>query len=111
MLCPQTLQISYHPQSNRNVMNMKENSEMDEEGNPFFQKKSEIDIEETLHRFIEKIKRLQKERTELIREIEQLGEEAEREAKELEREVSMLKQQAMSLNEVLRTMHTHRKRI
>lgn len=81
-------------------------------GNPFFERKkeNEIDIEEALHKFMDKVKRLQKERSELIREIEELGEEAEREAKELEKEVSMLKKQAMALNEVLRTMRTRTKR-
>lgn len=60
-------------------------------------------------KFIEKVKRLQKERLELIREIEELGQQAEREAKKLEREVSKLKKQATALNEVLRDIRTRRK--
>lgn len=92
---------------------MQGNSDVDEEGNPFFQRKrnTEIDIEDALSKFIDKIKKLQKERSELIREIEELGEEAEQEAKQLEKEVSMLKKQAMALNDVLRDMRTRKKQI
>ena len=99
-------------------MKMQENPEMDDEENSYFKetnsllgkrKQTENDVEEALCKFIEKVKRLQKERLELVREIEELGEQAEQEAKKLEREVSTLKKQATTLNEVLRDIRTRRK--
>jgi len=87
------------------------NQKMVDGGNPFLgkRKKTENDIEEALSRLVEKVKHLQKERLELIREIEELGEQAEHEAKKLESEVSTLKKQATTLNEVLRDIRTHKK--
>ena len=78
----------------------------DENSYEFYGKKkdTEIDLEKALDKFLEKARRLQKERAELIREIEELGEEMEKETEGLEREVSTLKEQAMSLKEVLSTM-------
>jgi uncharacterized protein YlxW (UPF0749 family) len=83
-------------------------------GNPsrYFKKTKEDEVKytEILGNLLDRLKRLEKERTQVVDEIEQLGEEAEREAEELEREVSSLKERAVELREVLNAMRA-RKRI
>jgi len=99
---------------------MQQKQEMNDEGesyareaNSFFGKKKQTEnqsqIEEALRTFIEKVKRLQKEKLELVREIEELGEQVEKEAQKLESEVSTLKKQVTTLNEVLRDVRTRGK--
>ena len=95
------------------MIQMQEDPEMDDEENSYFGKRkqteNENEIEAALRKFIEKVKRLQKERLELVREVEELGEQVEQEAKKLESEVSTLKKQATTLNEVLRDIRTRKK--
>ena len=71
------------------------------------EEETEIDIGAELD-MRARMKKLQKERTELLRSVEELKDDAEREAKKLEREVSALKEHAMVFRETLRKMCTRR---
>ena len=72
------------------------------------EEETEIDIGVELDHVLRRVKRLQKERTELLRSVEKLKDDVEREAKKLEREVSALKEHAMVFRETLRKMCTRR---
>jgi len=82
-------------------------------GNPtrYFKKakEEEASYTEMLGDLLDKLKKLEKERTQVIEEIEQLGEEAEKEAEELEREVSNLKERAVELRELLHAMRSRKR--
>lgn len=64
---------------------------------------------EVLGRLLQRLKSLDKQRTDLIQEIERLGEEAEKEAEKQEKELSTLMEQAVALKEVLEAMHSRNK--
>jgi seryl-tRNA synthetase len=89
-------------------------SRNDEGSDPprYFRKSGEeehIKLTEVLDRLAQRLKTLDKERADLVEEIYQLGEEAEKEAEELGRELSTLKGQTAELEEVLSTIHAHRR--
>jgi len=69
----------------------------------------EVKLTEVLGRLAQRLKSLDKERADLVEEIYQLGEEAEKEAEELGKELSTLKGQTVELEEVLSTIHAHRR--
>ena len=72
------------------------------------EEETDIDIGTRLDNLLKKVKKLQKERTELLRNVEELKEDAKREAKNLEREVSTLKEHAMIFRETLKEMRTRK---
>jgi phenylalanyl-tRNA synthetase alpha subunit len=73
-------------------------------------KNEEVRYTEILGDLLEKLKKLDKERSQVIEEIEQLAEEAEKETEDLEREITSLKERAVELRELLNAMRA-RKRI
>jgi len=68
-----------------------------------------VNLMEVLGGLLQRLKNLDKQRTDLIQEIERLGEEAEREAEKQEKELSTLMEQAVALKEVLEAMHSRNK--
>jgi len=60
-------------------------------------------------RLLQRLKSLDKQRTEVEEQIYQLGGEAQKEAENLEKELSTLKEQTKELEEVLNAIHAHRK--
>lgn len=68
-----------------------------------------VNLMEVLGRLLQRLKSLDKQRTDLIQEIERLGEEAEKEAEKQEKELSTLMEQAVALKEVLEAMHSRNK--
>ncbi|MEM3730537.1 MAG: hypothetical protein QW667_08275 [Candidatus Bathyarchaeia archaeon] len=75
----------------------------------FKKREEEVKYTEILGELLDRLKRLERERSQVIEEIEQLGEEAEKEAEELEKEVSSLKERAVELREVLNAMRARKK--
>ena len=69
----------------------------------------ETRLTEMLSGLLQRLKSLDRERTELVEEIYRLGEEAEKEAEELEKELSTLKKQTTEFEEVLSTIQAHRR--
>ena len=69
----------------------------------------EVSLTEVLGGLLQRLKSLDKQRTDLAEEIERLSEEAEKEAEDLEKELSTLKEQTRELEEVLNAIHAHRK--
>jgi chromosome segregation ATPase len=69
----------------------------------------EINLTEVLGGLLQRLKSLDKQRTDLEEDIYQLGGEAEKEAEDLEKELSTLKEQTRELEEVLSAIHAHRK--
>jgi hypothetical protein len=69
----------------------------------------EINLMEVLSGLLQRLKSLDKGRTDLAQEIERLGEEAEKEAEEQEKELSTLKEQAVALKKVLEAMRSRNK--
>ena len=69
----------------------------------------EVGLTEVLSGLLQRLKNLEKERAGLVEEIYRLGEEAEKEAEDLGKELSVLKGQTTELEEVLNTIHAHRK--
>jgi len=69
----------------------------------------EVNLMEILTGLLQRLKSLDKERTDIVHEIERLGEEAENEAEEQEKELSTLKEQTVALKEVLEAMHLRNK--
>ncbi|HVP16878.1 MAG TPA: hypothetical protein VMT42_05900 [candidate division Zixibacteria bacterium] len=57
----------------------------------------------------QRLKSLDRQRTDVEEDIYQLGEEAQKEAENLEKELSTLKEQTRELEEVLNAIHAHRK--
>ena len=78
--------------------------------NFFFRKEKEtnIDIGTKFDNLLRKVKKLQKEKTELLRNVEELKEDTKREAKKLEREVFTLKEHATMFRETLKEMRTRK---
>ncbi|HVP16557.1 MAG TPA: hypothetical protein VMT42_04250 [candidate division Zixibacteria bacterium] len=68
-----------------------------------------INLMEVLSGLLQRLKSLDKQRTDLRQEIERLGEEAEKEAEKQEKELSTLMEQAVALKEVLEAMHSRNK--
>ena len=69
----------------------------------------EVSLTEVLSGLLERLKNLNKQRTDLEQDIYQLGGEAEKEAEDLEKELSTLTKQTKELEEVLTVIHAHRK--
>jgi predicted nucleic acid-binding Zn-ribbon protein len=69
----------------------------------------ETSLTEVLAGLLQRLKTLDKERTDITDEIERLSEEAEKEAENMERELSTLKEQAVAVREVLETMRSRRR--
>jgi hypothetical protein len=68
-----------------------------------------INLMDVLSGLLQRLKSLDKGRTDLAQEIERLGEEAEKEAEEQEKELSILKEQAVALKELLEDMRSRNK--
>jgi seryl-tRNA synthetase len=71
----------------------------------------EAGLTEVLSGLLQRLKNLDKERTDLVEEIYRLGEEAEKEAEDLGKELSVLKGQTTELEQVLNAIHAHRKAV
>lgn len=71
--------------------------------------KEEINLMDVLSGLLQRLKSLDKGRTDLEQEIQRLGEEAEREVEEQEKELSTLKEQTVALREVLEAMRSRNK--
>lgn len=100
------------PEMTEEEINPESRADEDRDPPKFFRKpreEEEIRLTEVLARVIQKLRSLDKERTELVEEIERLGEEAENESEEMEKELSTLKEQAVSLKEVLEEMRSRRR--
>ena len=69
----------------------------------------EVNLTEVLSGLLQRLKSLDKQRTDLEQDIYQLGGEAEKEAEDLEKELSTLKEQTRELEEVLSAIQAHRK--
>ena len=94
-------------------INPKSNS--DEDRNPpkytFSRPREEkkVNLMEVLAGHLQRLKSLDKRRTDVEEEIYQLGGEAQKEAENLEKELSTLQEQTKELEEVLNAIHAHRK--
>jgi hypothetical protein len=69
----------------------------------------EMSLTEVLGELLQRLKSLDKQRTDLAEEIERLSEEAEKEAGNMERELTTLKEQAVAVKGVLETMRSRRR--
>ena len=80
--------------------------------NRFFGKEkwTQIDFVEGLEEFLNRVRRLHKERAELIRDIEEVEEEVRMRARELQSEVSILREQVMAFKESLSKMRMRKSR-
>jgi septal ring factor EnvC (AmiA/AmiB activator) len=94
-------------------INLKSRDDEDRDPPKYFRKpkeeEEEVRLTEVLSGLLQRLKSLDRERTEVVDEIEKLGEEAEKETEELEKELSTLREQAGSLKEVLEQMRSRRK--
>jgi len=93
-------------------INLKSKNDEDRDPPRYFRKpkeEEEIRLTEVLSGLLQKLKSLDRERTEVVEEIEKLGEEAEKETEELEKELSTLREQAGALKEVLEAMRSRRR--
>jgi predicted nucleic acid-binding Zn-ribbon protein len=72
-------------------------------------REEETNLTEVLGGLLQRLKSLDKQRTDLADEIGRLSEDAEKEAEDLERELSTLREQAVALKEVLEAMRARRK--
>ena len=70
---------------------------------------AKANLMEVLGGLIQRLKSLDKQRTDVEEDIYQLGGEAQKEAENLEKELSTLKEQTRELEEVLNAIHVHRK--
>ena len=70
---------------------------------------AKVNPTEVLGGLTQRLKSLDRQRTDVEEDIYQLGGEAQKEAENLERELSTLKQQTRELEEVLNAIHAHRK--
>jgi seryl-tRNA synthetase len=92
--------------------NLKSKDDEDRDPPRYFRKpkeEEEIRLTEVLSGLLQRLKSLDRERTEVVEEIYRLGEEAEKQAEELEKELSTLKKQTTEFEEVLSTIHAHRR--
>ena len=97
-------------ETTKEKMNLRSRNNEDRDPPRYFGKpREEVKPTEVLDRLLQRLKNLDKERADIVEEIYQLGEEAEKEAEQLGRELSSLKAQTAELEEVLRTIHAHRK--
>ena len=92
-------------------MNLESRNEGDRNASKYFGKRKEEDVKltEVLSGLLQRLKSLDKERTNLVGEIERLSEEAEKEASEQEKELSTLKEEVSALREVLEEMRSRRR--
>jgi seryl-tRNA synthetase len=99
---------SHEPSSEMETKSASESAR--DSGGHFSMKKEEktLTLSEVLDRLLERMNKLEKERTELVAEIYAIGEQAEKEAEDLGKELSTLKEQTGELTEVLNTIRTHR---
>jgi DNA repair exonuclease SbcCD ATPase subunit len=70
---------------------------------------AKVNLMEVLGGLIQRLKSLDRQRTDVEEDIYQLGGEAQKEAENLEKELSTLKEQTRELEEVLNAIHAHRK--
>jgi len=100
------------PEMTRNDVNPKSRSGEDRDSPKYFKRpreEEEASLTEVLGGLLQRLKNLEKERTDLVEEIYRLGEEAEKEAEDLGRELSTLKVQTTELEKVLSAIRAHRK--
>jgi seryl-tRNA synthetase len=71
----------------------------------------EMSLTEVLGELLQRLKTLDKQRTDLEGDVWQLGGEAEKEAEDLEKELSTLKEQTKELEGVLTAIYAHRKEV
>ena len=69
----------------------------------------ETSLTDVLAGLLQRLKTLDKQRTDLEGDIRQIGEEAEEEAGDIEKELSALREQTKELQGVLTAIHAHRK--
>lgn len=96
----------------RDDVNPKSRSDENRDPPKYFKRpreEEEASLTEVLGGLLQRLKNLDKERTDLVEEIEGLSEEAEKEAEDLGRELSTLKEQAVALKEVLEAMRSRRR--
>jgi seryl-tRNA synthetase len=96
----------------KDEISLKSRNEEDRDPPKYFRKpreEEEVKLTEVLGGLLQRLKSLDKERTNLVEEIERLGEEAEKEAEEMDKELSTLKEQAGALKEVLEEMRSRRR--
>ncbi len=95
-----------------NDVNLKSRKDEGRDPPKYFRKpreEEEIKLTEILGKLLQRLRNLDSQRKELVQQIYQLGEQAEEESEELEKELSILKGQITELEEVLSTIHAHRK--
>ena len=94
------------------VMNIKKSAERSDVKNRFFGKQegSQIDFGERLEDFLSRVRRLHKERAELIRDIEEVEEKVRMKARELQSDVSTLREQVMAFKEALSKIRMRKSR-
>ena len=92
-------------------INLKSRDDEDRDPPKYFTKpkEQEIRLTEVLSGLLQRLKTMDRQRSELVEEIYRLGEEAEKEAEELEKELSTLKKQTTEFEEVLSTIQAHRR--
>jgi len=96
----------------RDDINPKSKSEDERESPKYFRRPKEeeaTNLTDVLMGLVQRLKNLDRERTDLTQEIERLGEEAEKEAEDMEKELSTLKDQAVALKDVLESMRSRRR--
>ena len=100
------------PGTTKDEINLKSRDDEDRDPPKYFRRpreEEEVKLTEVLGNLLQRLKNLDNKRTELAQEIYQLGEEAEKEAEEMEKELSTLKGQIAELEELMNTIHAHRK--
>jgi len=96
----------------RDEINPKGKNDDDRDPQRYFRRQREEEgpsLTDILGGLLQRLKNLDKERSDLVREIEGLSEEAEKEAEGLGKELSTLREQAVALKEVLEAMRSRRK--
>jgi seryl-tRNA synthetase len=93
-------------------INLKSRDDEDRDPPKYFRKpkeEKEVRLTEMLSGHLQRLKSLNRERTELVEEIYHLGEEAEKESEDLEKELSTLKKQTTEFEEVLSAIQLHKR--
>jgi predicted nucleic acid-binding Zn-ribbon protein len=96
----------------RDEVNPKSRGDDDRDPQKYFRRQREEEepsLTGVLSGLLQRLKNLDKERADLVGEIQELSEEAEREAEDMGKELATLKEQAVALKEVLETMRSRRK--
>jgi seryl-tRNA synthetase len=104
--------IKKTPEMTRDDINPKSRTDENRDPPKYFKRpreEEEASLTEVLGGLLQRLKNLDKERTDLVEDIYQLGEEAEKEAEVLGRELSTLKGQTTELEKVLSAIRAHRK--